>query len=72
MATVYILLLLAVLVFVVFVLYVTRPRSRKKSADSELKVPNRIPADGVTRTHPDELPPIDYPKPMAPAAKPRR
>ena len=64
MATVYVLLLLAVLVFVIFVLYVTRPPSRKQSPDSELKkVPNRKPASGVTRpSQPDELPSLDYPK----------
>ena len=63
MATVYVLLLLAVLVFVLFVLDVTRPPSRKKSADSELKAPIRKPASGVTQTsQPDELPPLDYPK----------
>jgi len=72
MATVYLLLVLALLVFIPFAWYFTRPPSTEKSAASELKVPNRIPADGVTRTQPDELPPIDYPKPMAPAAKPRR
>jgi hypothetical protein len=63
MSTVYVLLVLAVLVFVAFALYVTRPPSRKKSADSELKVPIRKPASGVTRTsQPDELPPLNYPK----------
>ena len=41
---------------------------RKKSADSELKVPIRKPASVVTRTQPDELASIDYPKPTAPAA----
>ena len=72
MATVYLLLVLALLVFLVFFWYFTRPPSREKSADSELKVPNRNRASGVTRTQPDELPPVDYPKPIAPAEKPRR
>jgi hypothetical protein len=63
MTTVYVLLILAVLVLVVFVLYVTRPPSKKKSADSVLKVPVRNPTGGSHKTlHPDALPPLDYPK----------
>jgi hypothetical protein len=63
MATVYILLVLAVLVLVVFALYVTRPPSKKKSADSVLKVPVRKTTGGSTKTlYPDAPPPLDYPK----------
>jgi hypothetical protein len=63
MNTVYVLLVLAVLVLVGFALYVTRPPSRKKSADSVLKEPVRNPTDGSTKTlYPDALPPLDYPK----------
>jgi hypothetical protein len=67
-ATVYILLALALLLLIPFAWYFTRPPSIKKSSDSERIVPSPIPESGVTRTRPDELPPMDYPKPMAPAA----
>ena len=72
MATVYLLLVLACLVLIPFVWYFTRPPSTEKSPASELKEPIRKPASGVTRTQRDDLPPIDYPEPMAPVAEPRR
>jgi hypothetical protein len=63
MTTVYVLLVFAVLVLVVFVLYVTRPPSKKTLADSVLKAPVRSPAGGSTKTsQADALPPVDYPK----------
>ena len=63
MTTVYVLLVLAVLVLVVFVLYVTRPPSKKTSADAVLKAPVRHPAGGSTKTsQADALPPVDYSK----------
>jgi hypothetical protein len=62
MATIYVLLLVAVLVLVAYILYVTRPPSRKKDAESRPKAQS-TPKPGsnvIQPSMPDELRPLDY------------